>query len=87
MARIFTTQQILDASIEQIVITRTTNATGATEIRVRSNVTVTLVDSVDPLRTTKMNLTLNKTIQELGIAGQVNTIRSAILTEMRNQIV
>lgn len=86
MPRTFTTQQILDANIDQITITRTKDDQGNPQVIVRSNVSVTLVDSVDPTRMTTMNLNLNKTVQELSIGPQVVAIRSAILTALQAQI-
>lgn len=86
MPRTFTTQQIQDVDIDQITITRTKDLQGNQVIRVRSNVTVKLVDTVDPLRSTVMNLNVNNTVQELNVGAQVIAIRSAILTALRNQI-
>jgi len=84
--RTFTTQPITDVDIEQIVITRSTDDEGNLVIRVRSSASVQLVDMSAPTKSTTMNLNLNTTIQELGVGQAVNTIRTAILTALRNQI-
>lgn len=86
MPRTFITEQILDAQVQQIVITRTQDDQGNTQVRVRSNVTVTLADSVDPTRKTTMNLNLNKTVQELTVGPAVNAIRLAVLNALKTQI-
>ncbi len=52
MPRTFTIQQISDSHIEQITITRTKDDLGNFQIRVRSNVTVTLVDTTDSTKKT-----------------------------------
>lgn len=79
--RTFTTKDITDIDVSQIIITR--NDSG---IRIRATATVTLVDSVDPKRTTTMNLNLNKTAAELGVGAVVVGLRNAVLAELKNQL-
>ena len=86
MARKFTTQDIQDFNIEQVIITKSTDDQGNPEIRVRSNVTVELKDDNDSNRSTIMNIKLNKTTKELGISAAISTIKTVILAELRKQI-
>jgi hypothetical protein len=84
--RTFTTQDITDVDLDQIIITKTKDIDGNPQVRVRANVSVTLVDSLDPLRTSTINLNLNKTIQELSVGPAVNAIRLAVLNSLKSQI-
>ena len=84
--RTFTTKDITDIDIDQIVITKTKDIDGNPQIRMRTSVTVILVDSLDPSRTSTMILNLNKTIQELSVGPAVNAIRLAALNSLKSQL-
>ena len=86
MPRKFSTQDIQDVDIDQIVISRSRNDQDQFEVRIRSSATVTLVDDIDPSRTTRFQLNLNKLISQLQIGPAVNQIRQAILNEFKSQI-
>ena len=84
--RTFTTKDITDIDLDQIVITKTKDNDGNPQVRVRTNITVTLVDNLDPSRTSTMALNLNKTIQELSVGPAVNAIRLAVLNSLKSQL-
>ena len=84
--RTFTTKDITDIDLDQIVITKTKDNDGNPQVRVRANITVTLVDSLDLLRTSTMALNLNKTILELSVGPAVNAIRLAVLNSLKSQL-
>lgn len=86
MPRTFTTQDITDVDIGQIIITKTKDDAGNVQIQVRASVTAILKDSIDPLRLTTMTLNLNKTIQELSVGPAVNAIRLAVLNSLKSQL-
>jgi len=86
MPRTFTTQDITDVDLDQIVITKTKDLEGNPQIRVRASVNVTLKDNADPLRLTTMNLNVNKTIQELNVVVSVAALRNAVLKALKDQI-
>lgn len=84
--RTFNSQGIIDADIDQIVLIKSTDGQGNPVIRVRSNVTVKLVDTVDSTRVATIELHINNTAQELGIGSQMLAIRSAVLSELKKQL-
>ncbi len=83
--RTFTTQDITEVNLDQIIITRTVVDNKAS-VRVRANATVTLVDSLDSIRTTTMNVSINNTPQELGIGAELVSIRTAVLNALKDKI-
>ena len=77
---------ISDVDIDQVTITLTKDAQGNPEVRVRSNIGVTITNKLDPTDTHRINVPVNRTVQELSVGPQVVAIRNAILAYARTQI-
>lgn len=78
--RTFTTKDITDVDLDQIIITRSM-LDGKAVIRVRANATVTLEPG-----TSTINISINKTVQELGVGPAMTALRNAVLNALREQI-
>ena len=79
MAREYATGTISDVDIDQVIITVGQNEAGAQEVRVRANIGVTITNKLDPTDTYRLNLPINRTVQQLSVGPQVVAIRNAIL--------
>lgn len=86
MAKEFTTGTVSDVDIDQVTITVTKDTDGNPQVRVRSNITVTIANKLDPLDTHNITVPVNRTVQQLGVGAQVIAIRNAILAFVQTQI-
>lgn len=86
MAKEYSTSVATDTDIDQVIINVGRDLVGAVEVRLRCNVSVELTNKLDANDKQRINVPVNRTIQQLGVTSSVATIRNAILNYVNTQI-